>query len=1781
MAHSADALAPFGPAARAWFSGAFAAATPVQGQGWARIAAGEHALLLAPTGSGKTLAAFFYAIDQLGARAAEEPPGVRLLYISPLKALVADIERNLRAPLVGVAHEAEKQGAAFRAPRVALRTGDTPAAERRAQARVPAEILVTTPESLYLILGSGQRETLRSVRWIVVDEVHALAATKRGAHLALSLERVAALCGGRDPQRIGLSATARPVAEVARFLAGARPVAIVDASGPPRLELSISVPVPDMTQPGVAPRRPSEVHEIATPDLAAQSELLGALERPSGEDSDTSLWPAIYPKLLDAIRAHRSTILFTNSRGLCERLARRLNELAGEELVRAHHGSVAHAQRTAIEEELKSGRLRALVATSSLELGIDMGAVDLVLMVESPGAVSRGLQRVGRAGHHVGAASRGMLFPKHRSDLLEATVVARGMRRGEVEELRVLRNPLDVLAQQLVAMAAQDAWRVDDLLALARRSASFAELSRELLASVLDMLAGRYPSTEFGELRPRILWDREADRIEARRGAGKIALLSGGTIPDRGLYGVHLGADGPRVGELDEEMVHETRAGEVITLGASSWRIAEITRDRVIVSPAPGEIGKLPFWRGDGPGRPLELGRALGAFLRELGERCRGPGGDLHAGRGAAEQWLSAEWDLDAWAARNLVDYVVAQHEATGALPTDRAITIERFRDEIGDWRVCILSPFGARLHAPWALAIEARLAAEKATDAHALWNDDGIALRFPDADEPPPTQLLLPEPEELRDRVVEQVERSALFSGQFRENAARALLLPRWRPKGRTPLWSQRLRAQSLLAIARGYPSFPILLETYRSCLQDSFDLPALEDLLARIRRREVRVDDVETRAASPFARNLVFAYTAAFLYEYDNPAAERRVHALSLDRAMLRELLGHEELRELLDAAVVEETEAELQGVAPEHRARHADALHDLLRRVGDLSDAELAARCDGDVGAWLATLGAERRAARVRIAGEERAIAAEEAGLYRDALGASPPAGLPAAFLEPVADAVTELLLRFARRRAPFTTADAARRFGLPPAQAQLLLASLEARGRLTSGDFRPGGREREWCDPEVLQRLRRRSLARLRGEVAPVDATTLVRFLPEWHGIGAKGSLAEALDRLEGLPLPVSELEHAILPARVPGFDPRQLDELGALGQLVWVGAGALGDRDGRVALYRRERFALLADPPELPDSLSPLARVLLERLAARGASFFGELLALLPDASAKEALDALFECVWAGLVTNDTLAALRGLGARTPLRRGALPSSAAGRWSAVASLFAAPASETARAHARAAALLERHGIVSREAFALETWRGGWSGVYPVLRAMEESGKARRGHFVECLQGAQFAYTGAVDRLRAARLPRDTASVWLLAASDPAVPFGALAPWPQPTSPLARPRRSVGARVVSDRRRARRLGGARRAAPVDLPHAGQGDRGRRDRARAARALRRPQRLRPPRRGDRRRAGEHLARERGVRARRLPARLQGARARALWRAHRELSAGGGYALPRGGLAARGARRPADRQALVARSRRGEGRRGRARERGARARQARARRPRDGRRGARRRGAALPPRHVREDPPLRGVPRDPERRDGALSGARRHALGRLPGDARGAPASAGAHRPSDPLTARAGHPGAARGSRRSGVARAARASPHDRGPAGRPDRRLRDRQCLEVRGALRRAHESAAPPRARLGRRAPRARAPRPRADGRERRERRARPALPGAAQRALAGALGVRARGQAMPGVRPADPRGARGGRLAWRMVLPELSGALSRAAGGVAWTCRSSRWPGESR
>ena len=1401
----------FGAATLAWLAEQFDQPTPVQAQGWPLLAEGEHALLIAPTGSGKTLAAFLASIDRLGRLPEDAAPGVRVLYVSPLKALVYDIERNLRDPLDGIAKQATSmdEAAGFRAPRVALRTGDTSPADRRKQVRNPAEILVTTPESLYLILGSAQRETLRTVETIIVDEIHALAPTKRGAHLALSLERVARLVHAGDPQRVGLSATARPPEAIARFLGGEREVRTVDTSRVPRIELAVSVPVPDMTQPGVGGR--------VDPEDGGRPLRAGA----PGE-ADTSLWPAIYPELLEGIRANKSSIIFVNSRGLCERLAHKLNELAEEDLVRAHHGSLAHEKRTEIESALARGELRAIVATSSLELGIDMASVELVMLVESPGAVSRGLQRIGRAGHAVGETSRGLIFPKHRSDLLEAAVVAKGMREGAVESIEVPENPLDVLSQQIVAIAAEGPIPVEELESLVRRSASFASLSRTLLDAVLDMLSGRYPSTDFAELRPRLVWDRESDVIEAREGAGRIALLSGGTIPDRGQYAVHLGPGGPRIGELDEEMVHETAPGDVITLGASSWRTLEITRDRVIVAPAPGESGRLPFWRGDGPGRPIELGRALGAFTREL------------IGEEDGVAWLRKEHGLDAFAAENLMAYVSAQQAWTEACPTDERITVERFRDELGDWRLCILSPFGSRIHAPWALAIASRLAERSEFDAQPLWTDDGIMFRFADADRLPPVDFFLPDPDELEDRIVDQLGSSALFAAQFRENAARALLLPRRRPGARTPLWTQRLRAQNLQAVARGFPDFPIMLETYRSCLKDTFDVPGLVDLMEGVRSRTIGVDEVETASASPFARSLVFAYTATYLYQLDMPVAERRSQALSLDRHMLRELLGAEALRDFLDADVIDRIESRLQARDPEMHVRGVSGVHDLLRRIGDLTTEELGERVAGgadgtpSLETMLLELETARRIVRVECAGQARWIAVEDSALYRDALGVVLPSTVPAVFLSPAASPLEQLVMRYARNRAPFVTSRIAERLGLLPAQLEPLLESLAARGKLIAGEFDPRGEEPEWCEPEVLRRIKRGTLEGLREEVSPVEGAVLGRFLLDWHGImkprGGAARLDEVIDLLEGLPLSFAELERAILPARIRDYDASMLDVLGAQGQVVWVGCAAIGDRDGRVALYRRERFRLLYDAPEEEAPRTETEDRILAHLESSGASFFAELASAIGNPESDGLFEALWRLVWKGLVTNDTFAPLRALGRKPAAgrRRGrsAPPLATSGRWSLVQSLLgggvepgasvsstrvqdrvrAAAQDATARLHARALLVLERHGVVSRESMQHESIAGGFGAVYPVLRELEERGQVRRGHFVHGMTSAQFAVRGAVDRLRGHRGGEAELATALLAATDPAQPYGFQLDWPDVPRGSGKPRRAVGAAVL---------------------------------------------------------------------------------------------------------------------------------------------------------------------------------------------------------------------------------------------------------------------------------------------------------------------------------------------------------------------------------------------
>ena len=1437
---------------RAWFGAAFARGpTGAQTQAWPVIAGGDSTLLLAPTGSGKTLAAFLVALDRLmfepeDGRAA----GCRVLYVSPLKALGVDVERNLRAPLAGIRATAERLGHPVRVPSIGVRSGDTPQNERQRMVRRPPDILITTPESLYLMLTSSAQTILRSVDTVIVDEIHALVASKRGAHLFLSLERLEELRrqDGLPPtQRVGLSATQRPLDEIARLLGGGeihqeawrpRPVTVVDAGKKKRLDLTIEVPVEDMARlsdeavPVEAPAPLEEpapwedsgedpfahafdAPEGASPALAPWSDQLDPV--PSGPaaqpETQRSIWPSIHPRLVELIRAHTSTLVFVNSRRLAERLAAAINEVAGEELCLAHHGSLSKSARAEVEDRLKRGQLPALVTTSSLELGIDMGAIDLVVQIEAPPSVASGMQRIGRANHDVGGVSKGIVFPKFRGDLLACAAVGARMLEGEVEQTRYPRNPLDVLAQQVVAIVSEgEGIGEQALFELVRRAAPFAELPEASFRGVLDMLSGRYPSEEFAELRPRLTWDRMEGRLLPRAGAKRIAVVNGGTIPDRGLYGVFLAQGGEgaskRVGELDEEMVFESRVGDVFLLGASSWRIEDITHDRVLVSPAPGEPGKMPFWHGDRPGRPADLGRAVGALTRAL-ERM---------GDARATETLVKEHTLEPQAAENLVRYLREQRE-TSALPTDQQLVIERFTDEIGDWRVVVLTPFGARVHAPWATAVLARLQEATGVDVDMMWTDDGMVFRLLEADSPPDPELFLPRSDEVEAQVTRQLGNTSLFAAHFRENAGRALLLPKRAPGRRSPLWAQRRKAGNLLEVAARYPSFPIILETYRECLKDVFDLPALQALLKAIGTRALRVEVVDTKTPSPFAASVLFSYVANFIYEGDAPLAERRAQALSIDQSQLRALLGEAELRKLLDPDAIAEVERGLQRLDRKYPLRHADGIHDLLLQIGDLSLDELRDRAepDLDVEAVVDELVRTRRAIRVRIAETDRIAAVEDAGRLRDGLGVVSPPGIPAAFLEPSDDPLGELVGRYARTHGPFSAQACAARLGLGVVQARSVLERLERRGRVQRGEFLPRGVGEEWCEQEVLRRLKRMSLARLRAEVEPVEAAALGRFLPEWHGLHRPRSGLDALlsvvEQLQGAPLVASELHEAILPARVEGYRPADLDELCAAGEVLWRGLESLGPKDGRVALYLTDTYPRLAPPPT--PAQGALAQRVRALLSERGALFFSDL-AAATGAFPADLAEALWDLVWSGEVSNDTARPLRsrlgdgagrtrdrdrrraGRSGRSFRSRRAGPPGTEGRWSLLPRAEAR--SETERRAGIAQQLLERHGVLTREAAAHEVDAGGFSVVYPVLKAMEEAGRIRRGYFVEGLGAVQFAWPGAEDRLRGLRDedPGEPRSLRVLAATDPANPYGGALPWPE--HPSGRPQRGAGARVV---------------------------------------------------------------------------------------------------------------------------------------------------------------------------------------------------------------------------------------------------------------------------------------------------------------------------------------------------------------------------------------------
>ena len=1377
-------MASFALPVSRWFDSTFSAPTPVQSMGWPKIMAGHSVLLVAPTGSGKTLAAFLAGLDRLMFRERPASPGVRLLYVSPMKALAVDVQRNLRAPLAGIERAATELGQAAYPTSIAMRSGDTPAIERARFRRRPSDVLITTPESLYLLLTSDSARHLASVETVIIDEIHSVLGTKRGAHLAVSLERLEHLRQGNPLQRIGLSATVRPIEQASTWLGGTclddkgqpapRKVDVVDASGPPRMSLRIEVPVQDMDRSGLP---------------ADQS----------------SIWPAIHAPLVELVKQHQSTLIFVNNRGLAERLSADLNELCKEPLVLAHHGAVARERRLEIEEALKSGRLRGLVATSTLELGIDMGAIDLVVQIEAPSSVASGLQRIGRSGHHVGGTSEGIIYPKYRGDLLAAAAAAEQMQIGAVEALHFPRCPLDVLAQQVVAIVSMGDIDKKELLNMVRGSAPFAQLSEASFDSVLDMLSGRYPSDAFAELRPRINWDRNSARLSARQGARHLAIVNGGTIPDHGLYGVFLAAEAStrsrRVGELDEEMVFESRIGDVFLLGASSWRIQDITHDRVLVSPAPGEPGRMPFWHGDKLGRPLSLGRAVGRLARVL---------DASANEQALA--LLVERGLTPLAAQNLVAYLRDQRQALGHVPTDEHIIIESFFDELGDYRVCLLSPFGSRVHAPWALAAMQLQRSVLGIESQAVWFDDGIVFRFPKA-KPPALSFLIPDELELDELLQQGLVSSPLFASNFRESAARALLLPRRRPGRRTPLWAQRRRAADLMRAASGYPDFPILLEAVRECLADVFDVTGLREVLGAMRRGELRTSFIESERPSPFAASLLFSYAGNFLYDADAPLAERRAQALTVNQSQLRELLGEVELRHLLDPEAIAEVVREISRRT--WRLRNADDLHDLLIAVGDLDAADIAAwnglgddECAAVPAHWLSELEAQGRVVRLRMLAGHKYIAAEDVSRYRALLNFEISPGIPAEFLEPVRDPIGDLVARFARTHGPFRAQDILRAYPISESVVTEILHGMQRDGRVTSGYFLPQGSSLEWCEVQVLRRIKQKSLARLRQQVTSVEPEVYARLLIEWQGAAQprRGAdvLSLTLEQLQGAPLIASVLEREILPARVESYHPGDLDALVGSGEFVWRGLESVGPYDGRIAIYLAEHYALLAPPAE--PTPGELAESIRQHLRQRGASFFSELVAAT-GAFAPELLEIMWALVWAGELTNDSLLPLRTRLLRAPRqtprrhqymtsRRLRLPGSE-GRWSLLERWSRpTPASSTERLALMARTLLDRYGILPSETLANERF-ATFSEIYPVLKAMEEAGKIRRGYFVKGLAATQFAQPGADDRLRLLRDSNDQASALVLAASDPANPYGAALPWPESSS---RPQRAAGARVI---------------------------------------------------------------------------------------------------------------------------------------------------------------------------------------------------------------------------------------------------------------------------------------------------------------------------------------------------------------------------------------------
>ncbi len=1532
----------------------------VQNQAWEVISEGKNALIVAPTGSGKTLAAFLWSLSQLTSQSFLEHTsekdassraqgGTRVLYVSPLKALGVDVDRNLAAPLAGIARTAAAMGETVAPVRVGVRSGDTPSSERAKMLRNPPEILITTPESLYLMLTSKAAGTLRGVDTVIIDEVHAVAGTKRGTHLALSLERLEMITN-TPVQRIGLSATVNPIDTVASFLGGDRPVTVVnpriakawdvhvrsvveDFQDPPAMEDLVASNYEDTAADGTgeAPEFEPIDEALVGPSLIGEGlggvtdngsgmRVASGVDKESALPQQKSVWPHVQRAVYEQIMDNRSTLVFVNSRRSAERLTGALNEEWAKEhdpdslaaptrrdpaqlmaqsaqvtgvepvIARAHHGSVSKDERADIEESLKAGRLKAVVATSSLELGIDMGLVDHVIQVGAPPSVSAAVQRCGRAGHTVGAVSRATIYPLHKQDAEAATVVVDRMLKGELEPLHVVTNALDVLAQHTVAMAAQAEVTSDKELdveqwwRMVRRAHPYAALPRDAFDGVIELISGHYPSTDFADLKPRVVYDPTAGTLSARPGAQRIAVTSGGTIPDRGMFGVFLAAGtetgARRVGELDEEMVYESRVGDVFTLGASSWRIVEITRDQVIVAPAAGHTGRLPFWTGDAEGRPVQLGEAIGKHRRAWGK------GTLEDLRGAEFLCNNTLANLDA--------FYHDQKESAGVIPDEKTILVERFRDEIGDWRVVVHTPFGRGVNAPWAMALSAQLQRDTGIDAMAVAGDDGMVLRLPYSEDPPGLELLLGAADEggevpddpadhLVADVMDNVGSSALFAGRFRECAARSLLLPRRQPGKRQPLWQQRQRAAQLLDVARNHPEFPVMVETMRECLHDVYNLDALARVVRGVQIRggdgAIRVAEVTTEAPSAFAESLLFTYTSAFMYEGDS--AERAA-ALAVDPALLAKVLGTSGEGLLLDPKVIRQVVDAAQWLAEGRRAVTAEQVVDMLRQLGPLTAEQILERrdrtratgADGDQGGQrfsdddpLADVRAliPHRVIEVSFGGAKKLAVAEDMPLLRDGLGVPVPPGA-AADPSHVPDALDQLLLRWMRHRGPVTAADAAAEFGLGVATAASLLRRWVDQKRLDSGTFihtsaaasvspteqRFGGSEldTQFIDVGMLRRLRSATLAAARGALEPVSRETYARFLLAWHGVGEseREDLLGVIEQLAGVPLPASAWETLVLPSRIPGYQPGDLDDLLSSGEVIAVGAGTTGSNDSLVMLLPGDLAPALLEPASEAPAVGMVATQILDHLG-HGGAFLASELGQVIGADHREIDAAMWELFDASLITPDSFAALRrrlvdagssgkqahraprrdrGRGSTRRLRMGRTSFAQAakseqararraainahatvpGRWAAVPT---ASADAADRAVARSEAWLDRYGVVTRGSIVAEKSSGGFAETYRTLSAWEDSGVVLRGYVVEGLGGAQFAPRGVINQLRrmedgqtggrdAQQLSGRGERAVLLAAADPANPFGSALPWPEHPEGTASPHRGAGALVV---------------------------------------------------------------------------------------------------------------------------------------------------------------------------------------------------------------------------------------------------------------------------------------------------------------------------------------------------------------------------------------------